>query len=128
MGRRHFSDLSTVTPKHLKEQLALTMKSDEPRDIEDTVNMIIVYVMACVLFIASSDAIRWWMRRVCEDLHELHSYNWAQGVIDYLTTFLQSKPLQQVQGCTALFLVIQLLLSLHIYICTPQFRYLTAVN
>lgn len=102
MGKRRFSEYSTITPKHLKAEILVSMKSNLQQDIEDTVKMIIVHVMACVLFIASSDVIRWWMLRICEDLHELHSYNWGQGVIDYLTTFLQSHPAEQVKGCTTL--------------------------
>lgn len=54
MGKRRFSEYSTITPKHLKAEILVSMKSNLQQDIEDTVKMIIVHVMACVLFIASS--------------------------------------------------------------------------
>lgn len=43
MGKRRFSEYSTITPKHLKAEILVSMKSNLQQDIEDTVKMIIYY-------------------------------------------------------------------------------------
>lgn len=102
LGKRKFSDFPSITPTHLKQEVLKTMKSTDPRDIEDTVKMIILHVMACVLFVASTDVVRWWMLRICENLNELRNYNWGKSVVDYLMNFVQTSPSEEVRGCTAL--------------------------
>lgn len=69
LGNYTFSEHNLITPKHLKEQIMKPVTSTEPRDIENTVKMMILHVMACVLFVASSNAVRWWMLRICINLY-----------------------------------------------------------
>lgn len=60
------------------------MKGEESRDIEDTVKLIILHLMACVLFVVSSDIVHWWMFRVCEDLYDMRHYNWEKCVVELI--------------------------------------------
>lgn len=102
LEKRKFWDVLNITPTHLETELLKSMKGTTPQDIEDTIKLLILHVMACVLFIASSDVVRWWMLRICEDLHALRNYNWGKSVVGYLMKFVQTSPSEEVRGCTAL--------------------------
>lgn len=106
LGKRKFSNVLNITPSHLKTEIKQSMHSNMQQDIEDTVKLLILHTMSCVLFVASSDVVRWWMLRVCEDLSKLRDYNWGQSVVNYLTNFVQTSPSENVRGCTALLQVI----------------------
>lgn len=106
LGKRKFSDFPTITPTHLKTEILKSMKGTTQQDIEDTVKLIILHIMSCVLFVTSSDIVRWWMLRVCEDLGSLKHYNWGKCVVDYLMNFVQTSLSESVRGCTALLQVI----------------------
>lgn len=102
LRKRKFPNISEVKPKHLKTQLMQSIESSELVDIQDTIRLIILYVMSSILFVASSEVARWWMFRVCENLDELHEYNWGKAIVDYLMKYVDTKDPQDVKGCTTL--------------------------
>lgn len=83
-----FSDVLNITPTIMKTEILKSMKSSKPQDVEDTVKLLILHTMACVMFVASSDVARWWMLRICENLEALNNYNWGKCVVDYLMNFV----------------------------------------
>lgn len=66
LPKQKFDSISLVQPKHLKDQLLKSVTSPELVDIHDTVKIIILHVMSCILFIANSEVARVWMFQMCE--------------------------------------------------------------
>lgn len=102
LGKRKFSQVTNITSTVLKSEILKSMKSSKPRDVQDTVKPLILHTMACVIFVASSDVVRWWMLRLFENLEDLKNYNWGKYVVDYLMSFIQTCTPEMVQGCTLL--------------------------
>lgn len=73
---------SLVKPKHLKAQLL---------DIYDTVRIIILHVMSCILFVSSCEVARVWMFGVCDHIEELCNYNWGHAILAYLMKYVDTK-------------------------------------
>lgn len=99
LGNHLFADTTIITPRHLKEEILKAMKGTDQHSVEDTVKLLILHVMACVLFVASTDIARWLMMRIC--LYELRSYNWGKCVVEYVMNFVQTSSSEEVRGCTA---------------------------
>lgn len=82
---------SLVKPKHLKAQLLKSMISPELLDIYDTVRIIILHVMSCILFVSSCEVARVWMFGVCDHIEELCNYNWGHAILAYLMKYVDTK-------------------------------------
>lgn len=89
--KRKLDGIHLVKPQHLKTQLLKSMISPELVDIYDTVRIIILHVMSCILFVSSSTVACVWMFRICENIEELCNYNWGQSVLDYLVKYVNTK-------------------------------------
>lgn len=98
--KRKFDGIRLVKPQHLKTQLLKSMISPELVDIYDTVRIIILHVMSCLLFVSSSAVARVWMFQIYENIEELCNCNWGQSVLDYLMKYVHTKNAQYVKGST----------------------------
>lgn len=98
--KRKFDGIRLVKPQHLKTQLLKSIISPELVDIYDTVRIIILHVMSCILFVSSSAVARVWMFQIYENIEELCNYNWGQSVLDYLMKYVHTKNSQYVKGST----------------------------
>lgn len=79
--RRRFDGINLIKPQHLKAELQKCMVSPEAIDIQDTVWIIILHAMSCILFVSSSEVARLWMFRVCEDIESIGTYNWGKRLL-----------------------------------------------
>lgn len=98
--KRKFSNINVVKPHHLKAQLLESIAGTDLVDIHDTVRILILHVLACILFVASNEVARVWMFRICDNISELGEYNWGKAVLRYLMDYVKRTPAQDVKGCT----------------------------
>lgn len=98
--KRKFSGVKIIKPQNLKSELLKSIAGTQLVDIHDTVRILILQVLSCILFVASNEVARVWMFRIVEDLSDLGSYNWGKAVLDYLMRYVDSNEAQDVKGCT----------------------------
>lgn len=101
LGRRRFLTRKRVTAVDLYNELLQCIEGTTKSDIEDTVRLIILHIVRCVLFVASVDIARGWMFKMCDKLDELRDYDWGKAVVEYLMNYLNNKDAKDVKGCTA---------------------------
>lgn len=74
----------------MKEQLKITVESTKEEDIQDTVRIIVLHTLSCVLFVACSDVACFWQFKYCDNLDELWEYNWGEAIVKYLKNYIRT--------------------------------------
>lgn len=82
--KHKFNGFRLVKPQHLKAKLLESVTSPELVDIHDTVRILILHVMSCILFVMSNEVASVSMFRICDNLKDLCNYNWGNDVLSLM--------------------------------------------